>query len=119
MIKLRDVFIIVVFIVAAALLYFAMDKGNGCIAVIEADGAEYVSVDFSILKEGEQRSFFINGVTIVIDKDGAKITESECKGKICVNTGRISKSGQVSVCLPQRVSVSIQGGETKFDGITG
>lgn len=48
----------------------------------------------------------------LIIKDGyASITEASCPDKVCVRTGKIHKTGELIVCLPNRVVVSIEGEE--------
>lgn len=42
-------------------------------------------------------------------KDGEAYMEySDCKNRICINTGKISKSGEFIACLPNRVLVEIK-----------
>ena len=49
-------------------------------------------------------------------KDGAvAFISSDCPDKICVNTGFISKRGQSAVCLPNRLTLRIAGGEGTAD----
>ncbi len=46
--------------------------------------------------------------TLVV-KDGKAYMEcSDCKNQICVLTGKIEKSGESIVCLPNKVIVSIE-----------
>lgn len=48
----------------------------------------------------------------LIIKDGcASITEASCPDKVCIRTGKIHKTGELIVCLPNRVVVSIEGEE--------
>ena len=50
-------------------------------------------------------------VKVLLMSDGAEIVHSECVDRICVNTGKITHSGQAAVCLPAHVSVALKGGE--------
>ena len=57
---------------------------------------------------------------IVRIEDGRVWMESaSCRNQICVHTGRISHSGQSIVCLPNRVSVTIEGKEGEYDAVSG
>ena len=49
----------------------------------------------------------------VISISGGKVSVSEasCKNQVCVRHGSISHSGESIVCLPNRLVVSIDGGE--------
>ena len=116
--KQRDILVLACVLAVAALLYFCMPNKKGSIAEIEYDGNRVAEVHFAALGENEVKTFEINGVTIKIDREGAHVAASICKGQVCVHTGKISKAGQTAVCLPQRVSVRITG-NAPFDGITG
>ena len=54
-----------------------------------------------------------NGVKIRIENDKAYVTQSTCKDKICVNAGRLDEIGDIAVCLPNEVTVSISAAEDK------
>ncbi len=51
--------------------------------------------------------------------NGVQVISSECGDKICVNTGKITRSGQAVVCLPAHISVTLRGGESEADVIVG
>ena len=61
------------------------------------------------------------GATVVRIQDGrVRVVQSDCREKICVNTGQVQKSGDTIVCVPNRVVVRIVGGNSKkIDLITG
>lgn len=42
---------------------------------------------------------------------------SDCKNQICVEDGKISRTNQSIVCLPNKVVVEITGGEEEFDAV--
>lgn len=54
---------------------------------------------------------------MAVTEKGVKVTESDCKDKICVNTGYLTKSGQAAVCVPNGISV-ILSGEGEADVVT-
>ena len=61
-----------------------------------------------------------DGNTIEIRDGSVRMSEADCPDKICVKTGRISRSGQSIVCAPHRVTVTITGNSEKkpYDVIT-
>ncbi len=61
------------------------------------------------------------GLTVVEIRDGAAwVSTSECPLHICVRMGRISRAGEVAVCVPNRVVVQIEGHRrNRFDVIVG
>lgn len=54
------------------------------------------------------------GTTFVkIDGEGAAaIVESPCPHKLCIRAGELTKSGEWSACMPNKVFVRIVGGRT-------
>ncbi len=58
------------------------------------------------------------GNTLVIINNGrARIAESTCSHKICKNAGWLSKPGDVSACVPNRVMIEIKGGKKTYDAV--
>ena len=55
-------------------------------------------------------------VTISIERDGACFVQSDCRDKICVKTGKLTKPGQSAVCLPAGVSIVLEG-ESEIDAV--
>lgn len=89
-------------------------------AKINFNGELYKSVNLSeITKPYELEIEGSGGVCVLLEKDGATILTSPCKDKVCVKTGKITKSGQSSVCLPQKVSVTLESNKNKYDSVTG
>jgi hypothetical protein len=59
------------------------------------------------------------GATHVHIHDGRVfVSESPCREKICVATGRIDRAGSWIACLPNRVFVRVEGrGDNEVDGL--
>ena len=47
----------------------------------------------------------------------AAMTSSSCKNQVCVQTGAISQTKDVIVCLPNRILVEIIGDKHKGGGV--
>ncbi len=60
------------------------------------------------------------GKTIVVVRNGeAHVADSPCPAKICVKTGKISHTGQIIVCIPNKVIVRVIGTEDlPYDAVT-
>jgi len=60
------------------------------------------------------------GNTNVVIQDGEVfVTESPCRNKICIRTGRIAHTGQLIVCVPNKVVVRVIGKEElPYDAVT-
>ena len=109
--KLRaDVIVIVSLLLLALVLYLALNLGRreGGTAVVRVNGVE--TERHSLLQNG---SFPLNGGTnILVIEDGyAWMSEANCPDHICVRQGKIHYTGQVITCLPNRLTVTIEGGE--------
>lgn len=50
-----------------------------------------------------------DGNTIEISDGGVRMIAADCPNKVCMHTGRITRSGQSIVCAPHRVTVTIAG----------
>lgn len=56
---------------------------------------------------------------VVEIKDGqVRVKEADCRNQICVKTGWLSKSGQISFCAPNNLKVVIKGASTGLDATT-
>ena len=47
----------------------------------------------------------------------AFLKEASCPDHLCINMGRIRKTGQSIICLPNKVTVEIRGKKESDDGI--
>lgn len=56
---------------------------------------------------------------LVIEAGQAYIREADCPNGLCIQEGRVSRTGESLVCLPHRLTVTIEGGEEALDGVSG
>ncbi len=57
---------------------------------------------------------------LVISAGEAYMQDADCPDRLCVEQGRISRTGQTLTCLPHRLLVTIEEGEAAgLDGVTG
>lgn len=78
---------------------------------IFVDGREYATYSLAAItgiKKVEINTEFGHN-TIEITSDDARITEASCPDKTDIQSGRITKPGQMLVCIPNRVTVRILG----------
>ena len=47
-----------------------------------------------------------------------KIIDADCPDKICIQDGSISKPGDILVCLPHKVVVSVKGQNSETDALS-
>ncbi len=102
--------------VAAALALFLLGKiflfpqEGGVVSVYR--GKELL---FSCPLTEERREEIVSpdgGKNVLVIQNGeAYIEDADCPDKLCMRQGRIAKAGETLVCLPHRLSVTIEGGE--------
>ena len=112
---LMDAALIAALLLIALGLYLFLNQAKGedapdegPWAVVMMDGEEIAR--YSLAKNG---SYVLNGGTntLVIEDGYAWMTESQCPDKICEHMGKIRYNGQLIVCLPNGVIVTVEGGE--------
>ena len=109
--KLRaDLILIAALLALAGILFLALNHGRqeGGVAVVRVDGVEVERHSLSL-----NGTFPLNGGSnILVIWDGqAWLSEANCPDHICVKQGKIHYTGQVITCLPNRLTVTIEGGE--------
>ena len=55
---------------------------------------------------------------IVINNGQARFKQSPCPNQYCVHQGWLSHAGQVAICLPNQVSLQLQGAKSKYDSLS-
>ena len=69
----------------------------------------------------EPKRIVISGdynVVALAEKGRVRFEKSDCPDKLCVNTGWLTKKGDVAVCLPNRTIIKIEGSKQDVDGGT-
>lgn len=110
---LRDISIIaVILIICIAALLIMSRREAGQWAVVNVDTVETARYDLNV-----NATYELNGGTntLVIENRNAYISHADCPDKLCVNQGKIWGSGQMIVCLPNRLTVTIEGVSSGVD----
>jgi len=102
--KKGDIILICTCMIAGLLLFLFPRSGENF--TVYASGEVYGS--YSLLT--------VNGVKIHIEKGKVFVSDSPCKDKVCVKSGKINK-GSIA-CLPQKVVIVINPAHLP-DGVTG
>ena len=109
-----DLAVILGLLLLAGILYLLLNvnRAEGGVAVVRVNGV--VTERHPLNVDG---TFPLNGGSnILVIRDGqAWLSEADCPDKLCVKQGRIHYSGQVITCLPNRLTVTVEGGES--DGV--
>lgn len=83
-----------------------LKKGDVTATVI-FDGETVETINLS----DNEKSYVLNvgNCEISVEKNEIYFKSSPCDDKICVNTGRLSKSGQFASCVPEKVTILLKG----------
>ena len=113
-IRIGDILIVLVVVAVSVLLLVLPSRGaTGTLtAVIIVDNVEYER--FELVATDEQLEFDLHEPGVVIKAQDGQIwfVSSSCANQTCVNTGRLTRAGDIAVCLPNRVIVKIEGTNT-------
>ena len=71
--------------------------------VVQTVELDRLTEEMTVTVEGDYH------LTILLDRDGVRVAESDCPGQDCVHTGTITRAGQSIVCLPEQVVVQLTG----------
>ena len=120
MFKKWDIIIIVVLICLSFIpeLIFGVMMGknyNGTYAEVTLDGKLYKKILLSEHGGYEQIDVKTEyGYNIIeIKDDSIGVIDADCRDKICIKSGLISKPGQISVCLPHKLMVEIKSNDNE------
>ena len=117
-----DLLIVAAVLLLAVAAFFRFFPGGAqdgaAVAVITVDGA---AVERLPLDQPAERSYSANGYTlrVVVENSTVRVAQANCPSQDCVHTGAISRAGQSIVCLPARLTVTIEGVPEGYDLITG
>ena len=109
-----DLLVIGALLLLALVLYLVIGatRKEGGVAVVRVNGVETERLALS-----ESGTYPLNGGSnvLVIGGGEAWLSEANCPDRLCVKQGRIRYTGQTIVCLPNRLTVTVEGGES--DGV--
>lgn len=123
MVRPADFVLIAAVLCAAAgfLIWSFVQPSQGLVVVVRQDGAvieriplEKAGAGIEIVPDCEP------AVHIRVETDGVFFEEADCPDQLCVRTGKLTRAGQSAVCLPARVTVTLEGqtGDDQPDAIT-
>ncbi len=85
-------------------------------AVIEVDGKVFAEYEMSGIK-GEKIVDVYGKNKVKITRDYAEVIYADCPDKRDVKQGKITKSGQIIVCLPNKMTVTVKD-KKEYDDIS-
>jgi len=113
--KKGDKILIIIILCIAALLYGTklLNNESNNIALITIDNKPYKTVRLD-----REDKFIVStkyGQNIVHVKSGRiKVVSADCPDQICVRTKTAYKTGDIIVCLPHRLVITIEGSADEY-----
>ncbi|MBO5667086.1 MAG: NusG domain II-containing protein [Firmicutes bacterium] len=113
----RDLILVggILIVALIAFVFVQMNQDGGAYVLIRVDGVE--TEQYSLSDEG---TYPLNGGTNILHIEGGEawLTEADCPDHLCVKQGKISKTGQVITCLPNKLTVTVYGAEESIELIS-
>ena len=113
----RDLILIggILIVALIAFVFVQMNQDGGAYVLIRVDGEEVEQ--YSLSEEG---TYPLNGGPNILQIEGGEawLTEADCPEHLCVQQGKISKTGQVITCLPNKLTVTVYGAEESVELIS-
>ncbi|NLO45238.1 MAG: NusG domain II-containing protein [Clostridiales bacterium] len=100
-----------VFLSSAALFMSSRSPAKNGVAVIRKNGEILYTIELDNVAE----PYFIDtgGNILLVEKGRISVSSADCPDSLCVKQGAISRHSQVIVCLPNRLSISIENAADK------
>jgi len=121
----NDILLILAVLVLAGgiWIYTLCTRSAGGVAVVSVDGTVIAelplnrdtSVPVTAGNGFDAGSAFSN--TVEVSAGRVRVVDANCPDKICEDTGWIQYDGQLIVCLPHKLIVTVSGGEAVSDAM--
>ena len=108
LIKKADIIIIAVILLIAVIFILPIKNTQNITAEIIVDGTLEHSINLNDISE-EYTLELKNGIIISADKNEISVISSDCYGKNCINCGRLTKAGDMAVCIPNKTVIRLSG----------
>lgn len=110
----------IILVSSIGVYYYRFNKDNiQKVAIIKQDDVVIEKIFIDDLDELKEIKLSENNDVIIHAENGRiRFYKSNCPDQVCVNSGWISKKGEMAVCLPYRIIIKIEGVDSEVDIIT-
>lgn len=114
--KKSDILIIAGCLLLAGVVFLPrlFGQNENLTAVITADNQIFQEIS---LADAPEQTFEVNHTKITVKDGEIFFSESDCKDKVCLKTGKLGNAGDSSACIPNKVSIYIKGGTDEVDAV--
>lgn len=116
----RDLIILAALFLFAAAFLIILKLGapsSSLVAVVSVNGNTVSEIPLSNVSQ-TQIVTLENGVKLKLENKTICFFKSDCKDKICIKSGVLSRSGDVAACVPEKTVVRVEGSSNDIDVIT-
>lgn len=103
--------LLTVCLVCVLSFYLVSQLSTGTVAVVRLDGEEIARIDLSKVSEAYEipveSEYGFN--RILVSPGGIAVIEADCPDGVCVRQGEIHQGGVPILCMPHRLSITIEG----------
>lgn len=116
-----DIFVILLAVIMSVALLSQLNSNNedlSCVIRVEGEVVNIVSLS----KLSDETVYLVEGelpITVVMSNSSVYVKAAVCPDKLCEHTGEIKRAGQSIVCLPAKVSVTLESINTDLDAVVG
>ncbi|SPF38714.1 conserved exported hypothetical protein [Candidatus Desulfosporosinus infrequens] len=123
MFKKADLILIVGLVLLSGLIlawntFSTSSKGGPVTAVITQNGTVLKTIDLASVQNPESLDVSQGfHQVILVEKGRICFSESDCRDKICVKSGWLTKIGDKAVCMPSKTVITLIGDHQEIDSI--
>ncbi|MGN0520460.1 MAG: NusG domain II-containing protein [Candidatus Fimenecus sp.] len=105
--------------VGLLLLPRVLPQSDTLVAEVTVGGETVLELDLQTATDRKTYTLE-NGVVLVVENHTVAFLSADCPDKVCVNTGALSRVGEVAACVPTGTVVTVKGENrgAPLDGIT-
>ncbi len=106
--KKLDIVIIISVLLLSLISFSFCTNREACEVLVEIAGKTYATYSINDDRVVSIETEYGNNLLVIENKE-VFITNSSCKDKLEIKAGKISKTGQSLVCLPNKLVVTLKG----------
>lgn len=112
-------FVIVIVTLTVFLVFSNYDSDSSDItAVVRKNGDVVDTISLNSIKDNMTKVYGDEiKLEILFSNSSVKVIKADCPDKSCMHKGEIRTAGQNIICVPARVTISLEGNEKIYDSV--
>ena len=106
----------IILLIGGLYFFYWHDDSHGAEVVVLVDGQRFARLNLFNDQDLEVPGH-LGHSHIQVREGQVRFVDSACPNKQCVHTGWLKQSGEVAVCLPNKVSVQVLADDPRFDAV--